>query len=161
MFDKFSCAHLDGIEMETSFFIFISFLASVSAQYGYSNPSVVLTDEETGRIRGFSNITGSDFYLGGLMRIHFHETEAQCGNKFPDRGLEEVETMLFAIDSINNDPHLLPNITLGYDIRDYCGTENVAIDEVLDWALSSRVVTSSQECELAGEKAQTSILAAV
>ena len=147
--------------MELSLFIFTVFLTSVSAQYGYSNPSVVLRDDETGRIRGFSNITNSDFYLGGLMRVHFHETEAQCGDKFPDRGLEEVETMLFSIDRINNDPDLLPNITLGFDIRDYCGTENVAIDEVLDWMFSSKVAMSSQKCNLSGDKTQTSFLAAV
>ena len=30
------------------------------------------------------------------------------------------EAMIFAIDKINNDSNLLPNISLGYDIRDYC-----------------------------------------
>ena len=130
------------------FLLVLAFLlASARAQYGYSTQSVVVEDESTGRIRGFNNIASSDFYLGGIMRVHSDINGAQCSDRFPARGLEEVEAMLFAIDSINNDPDLLPNITLGYDIRDYCGTENVAIDEVIDWALTSNVATNYQECD--------------
>ncbi len=35
--------------------------------------------------------------------------------------------MIFAIEKINNDSKLLPNITLGYDIRDYCETAQIAV----------------------------------
>ena len=40
--------------------------------------------------------------------------------------------LLYAIDYINSDPNLLPNVTLGYDVRDTSFSENVAIDEALD-----------------------------
>ena len=46
-------------------------------------------------------------------------------------GLERVEAFLYAIDKINRDANLLPNISLGYDIRDTCSVENVALDESL------------------------------
>ena len=41
------------------------------------------------------------------------------------------------IDLVNNDPHVLPNITLGYDIKDTCISENIALDESVDLVLSS------------------------
>ena len=51
--------------------------------------------------------------------------------------MEHLEAVLFAIDLVNNDPHVLPNITLGYDIRDTCISENIALDEGIDFLLSS------------------------
>ena len=61
-----------------------------------------------------------DVVLGGLLRVHLGgDSENQCG-KLDVRGLNRVFAMMFAIEKINNDPNLLPNISLGYDIRDYC-----------------------------------------
>ena len=48
-----------------------------------------------------------------------------------------MEDVFFAIDLVNNDPNILPNITLGYDIRDTCISENIALDESVDLVLSS------------------------
>lgn len=39
------------------------------------------------------------------------------------KGLAVALAMMFATEKINNDSSLLPNMTIGYDIRDYC--ENV------------------------------------
>ena len=55
-----------------------------------------------------------------------------CGDVRLERGLERLEAMLFAIDLINNDTELLPSLRLGYDIRDSCNTENVALDESIN-----------------------------
>ena len=62
-----------------------------------------------------------DIILGGLLRVHLRgNSENQCG-ELDVRGLNRVFAMIFAIEQINNDSKLLPNVTLGYDIRDYCG----------------------------------------
>ena len=61
-----------------------------------------------------------DVILGGLLKIHSRDaSENQCGelNVF---GLDRAFAMIFAIEKINNDSKLLPNITIGFDIRDYC-----------------------------------------
>ena len=61
-----------------------------------------------------------DIMLGGLFNAHKARgmEEGQCGEI--TKGSSLAEAMIFAIDNINSDPNLLPNISLGYDIRDCC-----------------------------------------
>ena len=63
-----------------------------------------------------------DIMLGGLFNVHqlAHQPGSQCG-EINLRGLGRMQAMIFAIERINNDTSLLSNISLGYDIRDYCG----------------------------------------
>lgn len=65
-----------------------------------------------------------DVILGGLFNVHqLHEnSKGQCG-ELDTKGFGRAQAMIFTIETINKNPKLLPNITLGYDIRDYC--ENV------------------------------------
>ena len=66
--------------------------------------------------------------LGGLFNAHQTPDQPgrQCGEIYL-RGLGRMQAMIFAIERINNDTSLLSNISLGYDIRDYCGDlSNVA-----------------------------------
>ena len=63
-----------------------------------------------------------DIMLGGLFSVHRPADQAgsQCG-ELHLRELGRMQAMIFAIERINNDTSLLSNISLGYDIRDYCG----------------------------------------
>ena len=63
--------------------------------------------------------------LGGLFNVHKlpEDPAAQCG-EIDMKGLGLAQAMIFAVEKINNDSSLLPNISLGYDVRDYC--ENVS-----------------------------------
>ena len=92
---------MDGIKLSPKkcLFIFsVSFYAAVQAPY-----------------------KEGDVILGGLLNIHWRgHSENQCGNLEPN-GLDRALAMMFAIEKINNDSQFLPNITVGYDIRDYCG----------------------------------------
>ena len=74
-------------------------------------------------LRGFRNIIDKNFVIGGLFPIY------DC--EHPE--LEMVEAMLFAIDRINNDMSLLPNLTIGYDVRDSCNNEFIGLDETWDF----------------------------
>lgn len=63
-----------------------------------------------------------DFMLGGLMSTSVRDfqegTAAQCaGTDIKDFGL--THAIIFAVEKINNDSNLLPNISLGYNIRNY------------------------------------------
>ncbi|XP_022790010.1 extracellular calcium-sensing receptor-like [Stylophora pistillata] len=81
-----------------------------------------------------------DVILGGLFNLHFAGTEDHCGDLFT-MGLGHAEAMIFAIESVNKNPRLLPNVTLGYDIRDYC--ERTALAMKITYSL---VRTSDQIC---------------
>ena len=63
-----------------------------------------------------------DIMLGGLFNVHQPPDQPgrQCGEIYLT-GLGAMQAMIFAIERINNDTSLLSNISLGYDIRDYCG----------------------------------------
>ena len=60
--------------------------------------------------------------LGGLFSVHQPPDNpgSQCG-EINLRILGRMQAMIFAIERINNDTSLLSNISLGYDVRDYCG----------------------------------------
>ncbi len=108
--------------------------STASVQYGYGEASEVLTAVD-GRIRGARNRTGKDFVLGGLFPIHSDDEDSggsRCGELRLERGLERMEAMLYALDRINDNPGLLPDLQLGYDIRDTCYSENIGLDESID-----------------------------
>ncbi len=105
--------------------------------FNFTRPSEVLRTA-SGRIRGARDRSGKDFVLGGLFPIHAAaEGGGACGEVRLERGLERMEAMLFAIDKINSDESLLQGLTLGYDIRDTCNSENIGLDETVDLILTS------------------------
>ena len=100
-------------------------------------PFHVMSEQVRGgvRIRGVRSRENKTFVIGGLFPIHTDSNnplESRCGDVRQERGLERMEAMLFALDSINNDSDLLPNVELGYDIRDTCNSETVGLDEAID-----------------------------
>ena len=131
------------MKMKLPSLIFLQFLLLTNcvAQYHYDTPpgSILRADGGT-RISGIQDHEDKDLILGGLLRVHSNDPVSgggKCGEIFTDQTLEHLEAVLFAIDLVNNDPQVLPNITLGYDIRDTCVSENIALDESIDFLLSS------------------------
>ena len=72
--------------------------------------------------------------LGGLFPIHRRSklTENACGDIDPQPGFQYLAAMLFAIKEINNDPNILPNITLGAKIYDTCRSQTIGADRAKD-----------------------------
>lgn len=54
-----------------------------------------------------------------------------CGELKKEKGIHRLEAMLFALDRINNDNELLPNITLGARILDTCSRDTHALEQSL------------------------------
>ena len=100
-----------------------------------------------------SNLEG-DLILGGLFPVHIVQPTNEGTTQAHDinfYGVNWVEAMLFTIQEINDNPHLLPqNFTLGYDIRDSCNDVPVALKAALDFVLdagnSSAKSSMSKNC---------------
>ena len=103
---------------------------TAAAVYNYNETSevILLYPPDPTFLSGFRNIIDKDFIIGGLFPV------IDCTGL----GLEDLETleaMLFAIDRINNDMNLLPGLTIGYDVRDSCNDEIIALSKALDFSL--------------------------
>ena len=77
-----------------------------------------------------------DVIFGGLFNQHFAGNKERCGELFT-MGLGLAEAMIFAIDSVNKDPNLLPNVTVGYDIRNFCESTALAMEITYDFVRAS------------------------
>ncbi|XP_077424336.1 metabotropic glutamate receptor 8-like isoform X2 [Vanacampus margaritifer] len=73
-----------------------------------------------------------DIILGGLFPVHARGERGQpCGELKKEKGIHRLEAMLFAIDLVNKDPELLPNITLGARVLDTCSRDTHALEQSL------------------------------
>ncbi|XP_069495788.1 extracellular calcium-sensing receptor-like [Ambystoma mexicanum] len=80
---------------------------------------------------------GESTYLasqkGKMVAAHFEEAQSGgCSVWFYVRYYRVVLAMVFAIEEINQNPHFLPNITLGFRIFDSCISEMKAIRGALE-----------------------------
>ncbi|XP_038163478.1 metabotropic glutamate receptor 8-like, partial [Cyprinodon tularosa] len=81
---------------------------------------------------GHSIRLDGDIILGGLFPVHARgERGAPCGELKKEKGIHRLEAMLFAIDLINKDQDLLPNVTLGARILDTCSRDTYALEQSL------------------------------
>ncbi|XP_032378814.1 metabotropic glutamate receptor 8 isoform X1 [Etheostoma spectabile] len=81
---------------------------------------------------GHSIRLDGDIILGGLFPVHSRgERGIPCGELKKEKGIHRLEAMLFAIDLINKDPELLPNVTLGARILDTCSRDTYALEQSL------------------------------
>ena len=91
------------------------------------------------------NIDG-DLMLGGLFPVHEKGDKTPCSTTIYDRGLQRLEAMLYAIDLINQDSRILPNLTLGVNILDTCSKDTYALNQSLEFIRVSLDDTSGLEC---------------
>ena len=106
-----------------------------------------VAETQTGSKTKMNDFSDADFFLAGLFPIHSSSSdEDTCDSiRMELPGVEYAEAMLFALDSINSNTKLLPDITLGYDIRDTCSMDYVAIDDGAEW-VTNKIVQTSCDC---------------
>ncbi|XP_055509480.1 metabotropic glutamate receptor 3 isoform X1 [Leucoraja erinacea] len=79
-----------------------------------------------------------DLVLGGLFPVHEKGSgNDECGLVNEDRGVQRLEAMLFAIDSINRNTYLLPGVKLGVHILDTCSRDTYALEQSLEFVRAS------------------------
>uniref|UniRef100_A0A8C8RJL3 Glutamate metabotropic receptor 6 n=1 Tax=Pelusios castaneus TaxID=367368 RepID=A0A8C8RJL3_9SAUR len=80
----------------------------------------------------FSIKIEGDVTLGGLFPVHARgPAGVPCGEVKKEKGIHRMEAMLYALDQINGDPQLLPNLTLGARILDTCSRDTYALEQSL------------------------------
>ncbi|XP_074496750.1 extracellular calcium-sensing receptor-like [Sebastes fasciatus] len=85
-----------------------------------------------------------DVVLGGLFSIHLFsvfpdlsftsEPQQPTCHSFYIVGFRQAQTMAFAIDEINRNSNLLPNVTLGYSLNDNCVNLGIGFRSALSLA---------------------------
>ncbi|KAI5931239.1 Metabotropic glutamate receptor 5 [Manis javanica] len=91
-----------------------------------------------------------DIIIGALFSVHHQPTvdkvhERKCGAVREQYGIQRVEAMLHTLERINSDPMLLPNITLGCEIRDSCWHSAVALEQSIEFIRDSLISSEEEE----------------
>ncbi|XP_071358994.1 glutamate receptor, metabotropic 8a isoform X2 [Trachinotus anak] len=97
-----------------------------------TSPQRIPTDPQAAPEYAHSIRLDGDIILGGLFPVHSRgDRGTPCGELKKEKGIHRLEAMMFAIDLINKDPELLPNITLGARILDTCSRDTYALEQSL------------------------------
>ena len=112
-----------------------------------------------GTVYATENVTdnGQTVILGALFPIHRAGVQrtSPCG-EIRSTAVQLVEGMVFAIQTINQDPELLSNISLAFDIRDSCTSVNYALQQSVSFIQS----VSNSACNVRGTLATSGVLGA-
>lgn len=82
--------------------------------------------------------TGSKSYPTFYCNYFSNESQLNwisypCGAIKEEKGIQRLEAMLYAIDQINKDDKLLPNITLGTVVIDSCSSDTYALEQSMEF----------------------------
>lgn len=79
-------------------------------------------------------VTEGDIIFGGLFPVHEQSVQAgTCGRIKFDKGVQRLEAMLYAVDLLNADPSILPNLTVGVHVLDTCGDDTFGLEQSMDF----------------------------
>ena len=93
---------------------------------------------------GYGKKKDGDVIVGGLLNIHISGTSDQC-TEISTTGLGYAEATIFAIEKINKNSTILPNVTIGYDLRDYCFSNARAMKIAYDFMCDGDSVHMSNQ----------------
>ena len=93
---------------------------------------------------GYGKKKDGDVIVGGLLNIHISGTSDQC-TEISTTGLGYAEATIFATEKINKNSTILPNVTIGYDLRDYCFSNARAMKIAYDFMCDGDPVHMSNQ----------------
>nr|CAD7438876.1 unnamed protein product [Timema bartmani] len=86
-----------------------------------------------------SALMKGDFIIGALFSLHHQPKQRRAGNTLSCGeiremyGIQRVEVTFMTLDRINSDPSVLPNVSLGVEIRDSCWYAPVALQQSIEF----------------------------
>uniref|UniRef100_A0ABM5FW82 Metabotropic glutamate receptor 5 isoform X2 n=1 Tax=Pogona vitticeps TaxID=103695 RepID=A0ABM5FW82_9SAUR len=91
-----------------------------------------------------------DIVIGALFSVHHQPSvdkvhERKCGEVREQYGIQRVEAMLHTLDRINQNQTILPNITLGCEIRDSCWHSAVALEQSIEFIRDSLISAEEEQ----------------
>lgn len=110
---------------------------------------VTLVHAQSNERRVLAHMPG-DITIGALFSVHHQPPadkvhERKCGAVREQYGIQRVEAMMHTLDRINADPNILPNITLGCEIRDSCWHSAVALEQSIEFIRDTLVSNEEEE----------------
>ena len=109
--------------------------------------------EQTNAEQLAAKLTGN-LTIGALFPVH-HKPDTlgggftrKCGLIREQYGIHRVEIFLKTLDEINQSHDILPNVTLGCDVRDSCWYPPVALEQSIDFIKNS--IASDERSSTAG-----------
>ncbi|XP_077698354.1 metabotropic glutamate receptor 5 isoform X2 [Eretmochelys imbricata] len=129
--------------------VLLLFLAILLSKEDVSGNFGFLVSAQSNERRVVAHMPG-DIIIGALFSVHHQPTvdkvhERKCGEVREQYGIQRVEAMLHTLDRINLDPTLLPNITLGCEIRDSCWHSAVALEQSIEFIRDSLISSEEEE----------------
>lgn len=96
-----------------------------------------------------------ELVLGILVPVHERPSPKQaqtrtCGAVREQYGIQRVEAAFRTIDSINNDRNILPNITLGIEIRDSCWHSPIALEQSIEFIRDAMAASEQNQARSPG-----------
>ncbi|OCT57028.1 hypothetical protein XELAEV_18004088mg, partial [Xenopus laevis] len=107
----------------------------------------------------YKYIQDGDIIIGGVFTVNSdifyipdnnNKNIPLCVNPFSDF-YRDIRSLLYAVDEINKNPDLLPNITLGYHVYDSCADSRHSIGSVLQILSGPRSVVPNYSCRDKGQ----------
>ncbi|KAJ8347824.1 hypothetical protein SKAU_G00264130 [Synaphobranchus kaupii] len=111
----------------------------------------LLVGAQSNERRVLAHVPG-DIIIGALFSVHHQPPadkvhERKCGAVREQYGIQRVEAMLHTLDLINTDTEILPNITLGCEIRDSCWHSAVALEQSIEFIRDSLIPSDETESQ--------------
>ena len=98
--------------------------------------SSVICHETTIKAKAYQ---AGDVMLGGLFPVHSYcpnSCHGQCGSLRSYDVVYFTQAMMYAIDKANNNSKILPGISVGFEILDYCSKDVIALEETSNFLSS-------------------------
>ncbi|XP_072472303.1 vomeronasal type-2 receptor 26-like [Notamacropus eugenii] len=90
-------------------------------------------------------------FLEPWKYFHMHPEKIVDTYQFQEKHYSQVLALVFAVEEINKDPNLLPNITLGFHIYNTYPSDVRTLESSLMWLSGQRLAVPNYYCEKQGK----------